>query len=56
MRKFLYELGAGAIIVIGIFPVCIFAGIYSACLASYETFKLFPISIEQLFERWYKER
>jgi hypothetical protein len=55
MRKFLYELGAGAAIVIGIIPVCIFAGIYSAVLASYETFKIFPITMMQLFERWYKE-
>ena len=56
MRKYLYELGAGAAIVIGIIPVCIFAGIYSACLASYETFKIYPVTINQLFERLYEER
>jgi hypothetical protein len=33
MRKYVYELGAGAAIVIGIIPICIFAGMYSACLA-----------------------
>ena len=56
MRKYLYELGAGAVIVLGIIPVCIFAGIYSAVLASYETFKIFPITMMQLWERWYEER
>jgi hypothetical protein len=56
MRKYIYELGAGTVIVIGIIPVCIFAGIYSACLASYETFKIFPITVNDKFKRLYEEQ
>lgn len=56
MRKFLYELGAAAAVVFGIIPICIYAACYAGILASYETFKIFPAHMYQLFEYWYTDK
>ena len=56
MRKFLYELGAGATVVFGMIPMCIFAGVYSAYLTIVETAKIFPTQIYTLFEIWYSNK
>jgi hypothetical protein len=56
MRKFLYELGAAATIILGIIPICIVAGVYSAYLTIIETAKNFPLQISTLFETWYSNK
>jgi hypothetical protein len=56
MRKFLYELGAAATIVLGMIPICIIAGVYSAYLTIIETAKNFPLQISTLFEIWYSNK
>ena len=56
MRKFLYELGAAAAIVLGIIPLCIVAGVYAAYFAIVETAKIFPTQMSTLFEIWYSDK
>ena len=56
MRKFFYELGAAAAIVLGIIPICIVAGVYAAYFAIVETAKVFPTQMSVLFEIWYSNK
>ena len=56
MRKILYEIGAGLVIVFGIIPICVIAGVYSAYLTIIETAKVFPLQISTLFEIWYSNK